>query len=151
MRIETIGRYNYLTEWWYDKTKHRNLPNRARVSEKLVKWIEEYNVPLSELSPHMNRDDYPMTRAIKLELEHLSENRNFYGEKSGGRNSRWERWWIVGQEIQDDKILEMLKGELASTNERWRGHGERHLQEIMKYARNQPRTPAWKKFLETQV
>lgn len=143
MRVETIGRYHYLTEWWYNATRHRNLPNRVRISDELAAWIETYHVPLDDLGSSMDRDSYPMPRSIKTELRRLEENPNFHGAKPVGRNPAWERWREVGHDLLDDKHLDRLKRELAHDPHL----GKVHLEEILKYARNQPRTPAWREFL----
>jgi len=151
MRLENIRGYWYLVEFWYDKTRHRNMPNRVRVSEKLAAWINKYAPPLNELGPEMDKNDYPMPRGIKDELKQIFDNPKFHGAKITAKNEAWEQWNIVGHEILNDSLLFQLKRQLTSNDASWKAHGERLLADILKYAGTRPRTPAWDEFLKSQV
>ena len=113
MKIETIGTYHYLVEYWYIKAKHRNYPNRIRVSDKLADWVQQTNFDVKliyEISPAMEgepaytwddlQDDYrvQIPKDIIREFKQIRDSDGFYGENPDIREKgKYRREWLARQ------------------------------------------------------
>nr|MDO8110881.1 hypothetical protein [Candidatus Sigynarchaeota archaeon] len=163
MRIETIGKYNYLVEYWYDKTKHRNAPSRIRISDKLADWLKTNTVDIEQGYDLWDEEnermqwsewvDVDIPGPIKTEWRAILES-DFPGPNTDIREQgKWRRQWAIDCHdlARDDMIgwwqnlLAQEKGmdEMHGTTGRmeWRRTQLRRMRRRIEHA-----TPAWKAF-----
>jgi uncharacterized protein YfiM (DUF2279 family) len=165
MRIETIGRYKYISEFRYDITRHRNMPKRFRLSDELAELLEllesREDASVTELIQDEHnwkelKKDYKFSRAIQIEWDRAVEWawKNML-PKTNRSNRGYDLWQFSKAIISHDENLDEFKRRYEYEKDARGNPGRMQSQgfwkELAMFAKYAPRyaTHAWKEFLET--